>query len=293
VIAAARFCRAGRRAKLSKSMPTFVIHAIGQPSKKITIDKGPIRVGRDPGNQLVLGDKTVSREHARFETDLARRWYVACVSETNPVVVDGKMVTKRKYVAEGAEILVGKEHLVIFCANDATAARHLGETVVKTSCKKCDWAGTLRTAARDPVCPDCGSRDLLAENAYAKEREIENAKEGATSLMSPGQLGQILGRLKAAKRSHLERADGHAPARKDLSETEALQLGARDETGLKLFGLMLGRGVKIAWDGTQFVAESAMWFPGMKVNGTRAKAAPLKHGDIIRVGANRFRFSID
>jgi len=274
-------------------MPTFVIHAIGQPSTKITIDKGPIRVGRDAENHLVLGDMTVSREHAKFETDLSRRWYVACISETNPIVVDGKMVTKRRYVTEGTEILVGGEHLVIFCANDATATKHLGELVVKTECKKCKWTGTLRTAARDPVCPGCGSPDLLAENAYAREREIENAKEGATSLMTPAQLGKILGRLKAAKHSRLERTDGREPARKDLSESAALELGNRAGATFKLFGFVLGRGVKIAWDGSQFVAESAMWFPAMQINGTRARTAPLKHGDVIRVGTNRFRFAID
>lgn len=274
-------------------MPTFVIHAIGQPSKKITLDRGPIRVGRDPTNHLVLGDKTVSREHARFETDLARRWYVTCVSETNPVVVDGKMVTKRKYVQEGAEILVGKEHLVVFCTSDASASKQLGETFVKSRCKKCSWTGILRVGAVSPACPDCRSTSLVAEDTYAREQEVDKAKEGVTSLMSPAQLGTILSRLKTAKRSRLERTDGREPPRKDLSESEALKLGTRPDAALKLHGFMLGGGVDIAWDGAQFVARSAMWFPSMQVNGARAKAAPLHHGDIIRVGSNCFRFATD
>ena len=34
--------------------------------------------------------------------------------------------------------------------------------------------------------------------------------------------------------------------------------------------------LRIRWDGSQFVAESAVWFPGMQVNGTRARTAPLR-----------------
>lgn len=274
-------------------MPTFVIHAMGQPSKRVSFDKGPIRVGRDPANHLVLGDKTVSREHAVFQQDFSRRWYVSCVSETNPVAVDGQMVTRRKYVQEGSEVLVGKEHLVVFCGSEATAARHLDETVAKNVCQKCGWSGLRRSTERG-ACPDCGSRELISESAYTKEQEVEKAKEGVTSLMSPAQLGNILGRLKAAKQSRLERADGREPGRKDLSESEPLALGAKAEGALKLFGFFLiGGGVTVAWDGTQFVARSAMVFPAMQINGYRRKEAALKHGDVIQVGANRFRFVIE
>lgn len=275
-------------------MPIFVIHAVGQPSKKVTFEKGPIKVGREPQNHVVLGDKTVSREHAVFERDLSRRWYVACVSETNPVVVDGQMVTRRKYVQDGSEVLVGKEHLVVFCGSEATAAKHLGDTVVKSECQKCHWTGMLGNTGRGAACPDCGSRDLTAGNTYAREHEVDRAKEGATSLMSPGQLGNILGRLKAAKSSRLERADGRAPARQDLSESGTFALGPKAEGTLKLHGFFLiGGGVTVAWDGTQFVAKSAMVFPAMKINGYKRKEAALKSGDVLRVGSNSFRFLVD
>jgi pSer/pThr/pTyr-binding forkhead associated (FHA) protein len=267
-------------------MPTFVIHTIGQPSKQITLDKPSIRVGRDPKNHLVLGDKTVSREHAIFETDLVHRWYVACVSETNPVVVDGKMVTKRKYVQEGAEILVGKEHLLVFCTSAESAARRLGDSFAKSTCKKCGWSGVL-SAATKPPCPECGAGDLLIDTSYTKEQAVE----GSTSLMSPAQLGVILGRLKAAKGSRIERVDGRDPPRRDLSEAEATVLARGEGAGLRLFGFFVfGQGVTVAWNGTQFVARSAMLYPPMKINGARVKEAALSHGDLIEVGSNHFRF---
>lgn len=277
-------------------MPTFVIHAIGQPSKKISFEKGPIKVGRDPACHIVLGDAAVSREHAVFEQDLQRRWYVACISETNPVAVDGQMVTRRKYVQEDSEILIGKDHLLIFCAGEAAASRHFGAAVVKNECQKCGWAGVLRAAGRGAACPDCGARELRPDNSYAKEREVERAKEGATSLMSPAQLGNILGRLKAARQSRIERADGREPTRQDLDITvsETFTIAPKAAGALKLHGFFLiGRGVTITWDGGQFVARSAMFFPPMRVNGYRQKEAPLRSGDVIRVGSNRFRFVIE
>jgi hypothetical protein len=274
-------------------MPTFVIHAVGQPSQKTTIEKAPVKVGRGTENHLVLGDMTVSREHAVFAMDLARRWFVSCVSETNPIVVDGKMVSKRKYVAEGSEILIGKEHLLVFCASDATATRHLGATVGKSTCKKCSWSGMVRAGSGTAACPECGAPDLVAQNAYEKDQAAALAKEGATSLMSPGQLGSFVTRMRAAKRSRLERTDGRDPARTDLSETDPCALKPGKDAPLRLFGLMLGGGITIAWDGVQFVATSAMWYPGMKVNGERTSSAPLKHGDTIWIGSNSFRFVTD
>ena len=112
---------------LPDSIPTFLLHALGKPSRKIAIASGPVHVGRDPGSQLVLGDDTVSRDHAVFAADRQGNWTVACVSETNPIVVDGKLVSKSKPMHEGSEILVGRCHLIIFSLSARKAAGYLGE----------------------------------------------------------------------------------------------------------------------------------------------------------------------
>lgn len=56
-------------------MPTFVIHSLGQHSRKLAIDSPPVRVGRDPECDIVIADQTASREHAVFMTDAAGRWF--------------------------------------------------------------------------------------------------------------------------------------------------------------------------------------------------------------------------
>ena len=273
-------------------MPTFVIHALGKPSRKTTLGRGPIRVGRDPASQLVLGDDTVSRDHAVFEADRAGNWTVACVSETNPIVVDGKLVNKSKPVHEGSEILVGRGHLVIFSLSERKAASYLGEgsSYHKSECPRCQWSGMTRELGRDASCPDCGGRELRSENAYARDREVGRATEGVTSLLNPAQLAGVLQRIKTAKQSRLERDDDHGSARKDLGERQPIEIARSEGAGLRLFGFTFGGKVRVAWDGARFIATSTVLFPWMKINGVRTKSAPLAHDDVIEVGSNRFRF---
>jgi FHA domain len=273
-------------------MPTFVIHALGQSSRKVTLHTPPIRVGRAPESHLVLAGETVSRNHAVFEPDVAGRWWVACVSDTNPIVVDGKAV-RRKYVQEGSEVLIGQEHLVVFWTSERKAADYLGErdADIRTECRRCRWKGMIRAGSlAAAVCPDCGSLDIHGENAYAREHEIAQVPEGATALFSTAHVQSYLARLKAAKGSRIERLDGHSPARKDLNDVEPLQLSRSKAAGLRLFGMTFGGLVLVEWDGKRFVATSTIVFPGMKVNGVVRAQAPLRHEDIIEIGSNRFRF---
>jgi len=276
-------------------MPTFVIHALGKPSRKTTIARSPLRVGRDPASQLVLGDDTVSRDHAVFEVDRAGNWSVACVSETNPIVVDGKLVNKSRPVHEGSEILVGRGHLVIFSLSERKAAGYLGEgaSYLKSECPRCQWSGMTRDLGRDASCPDCGSRELRSESAYARDQEVGRAKEGATSLLNPAQLGNVLQRIKTAKQSRLERDDDHGPARKDLGERQPVDIARGKDAALRLFGFTFGGKIRVAWDGARFVATCTVFFPEMRINGVRAKSSPLAHDDVIEIGSNRFRFVTD
>jgi hypothetical protein len=275
-------------------MPTFVIHALGKPSRKIAFASGPIHVGRDPGSQLVLGDDTVSRDHAVFAADRRGNWTVACVSETNPIVVDGKLLSKSKPMHEGSEILVGRCHLIIFSLSERKAAGYLGEgaTYHKSECPRCQWSGLTRDLGRDAACPDCGARGLRSGSAYARDQEVSGAKEGATSLINPAQLGTMLQHIKAAKQSRLERIDEHEPepARKDLGEQQPIEIARGEAAALRLFGLTFGGSVRVAWSGGRFVATSTVFFPGMKINGVRTKSAPLAPDDVIEIGSNRFRF---
>ena len=97
-------------------MPIFIIHALGQPPQKVRVDTPPVRVGREAGNDIVVHDKTVSRDHAMFLVDSAGRWVVSCVSDTNGVVVDGKLkaIVSIGDIVKGRidELQTERDHLV-------------------------------------------------------------------------------------------------------------------------------------------------------------------------------------
>src|SRR5262245_25456547 len=110
-------------------MPSFVIFSMGQSARRAMFKGASVRIGRDASNEIVLQTDTVSREHACFERNAEGRWTIRCVSQKNPIVVDGKIVTEAK-VVEGTEVLVGSEHLVIFSENEVQAKLYMGSALL-------------------------------------------------------------------------------------------------------------------------------------------------------------------
>ncbi|HOU53281.1 MAG TPA: FHA domain-containing protein [Myxococcota bacterium] len=274
-------------------MPTLVLHVLNKPAQKTTCEGPEIRIGRAAeANHVVLPSETVSREHVVLRQGRDGRWVVHCVSETNPIVVDGVLTTSSVVIGEGSEILVGTEHLLIFSENEATAKSYLGATshFVNSECSRCHWSGMVSTLRRQPVCPKCGGTDLRAEDVYRRDQAAAQAPLGSTSAVDMQVVKSQLARLKSARRSRIERIDGREPARRDLSERESLVIGKGPGAHLALVGFAWGAGLRIWWDGGRWVATSSLRFPSMKVNGSPCKMSALHDGDIVEVGSNRFRF---
>jgi DNA-binding NtrC family response regulator len=78
----------------------------GEPrDKEIVSERERLRVGKDPGNDLVLGDRTVSRHH--FEVQWTDKGYlVVDLDSTNGTYLDGKRV-ERAFLHDGTRIQVG------------------------------------------------------------------------------------------------------------------------------------------------------------------------------------------
>ena len=279
-------------------MPTFVIHSMGQAAQKSTWDVREIRVGRDPAhNHLVLPGSTVSREHAVFRMVPDRRWSVKCVSETNPIVVDGALTGSEVFVAEGSEILIGTEYLLVFSKTEFAAQAYMGHKshFAKSECSRCHWSGMVSSLRRQPVCPKCGGVDLRAESEYQRDLASRKATNEQTAAVDPLMVKAELAKLRAAKRSHIERLDDHEPgaSRKPLDEGSAFLIGKDPAAGFKLTGFVIGQGVRLAWEGSRWVAQASLTMPGMKVNGNKTDRIALNNGDVIEVGSNRFRFVVE
>ena len=63
------------------------------------------RIGKNPDNDLVLTDATVSRHHCEIKRD-ARGWLVRDLGSTNGTVLDGAEV-KEAYLKNGAIVSIG------------------------------------------------------------------------------------------------------------------------------------------------------------------------------------------
>ncbi len=272
-------------------MPTFIIHALNKPATKLTFDAPRVQVGRDPDCDIVLPDEAVSRSHAVFARSVDGRWSLQCVSATNPVVVDGHVVTTLAPVSEGTEVLVGGDHLIIFSENAFKADEYIQikSHYERKRCPQCRWEG-MTSSLRVLPCPRCGHAALDAIQSY--KGSPSTAPQVETAAMKPEDARALFSKIRAARMSYIERADGKVEGvtRAELSESRGVTLGPGDDPALKVFGLHVGT-ITIAWSGEHFEARSGMLFPAMRVNGEKTKTAPLRNGDVIEVGSNQFRFA--
>ena len=275
-------------------MPTFVIHAMGRPAQKATINKPEIVAGRDIKCDLILPAAAVSHQHAVFSADDSGRWGVRCLSETNPIVVNGAVIKESAQVTEGTEILIGTEFLLVFVENEFKADNYMGGKSIfgKYQCMKCDWSGMLSSLNREKRCMSCGGMDLKSLERYSAEIAMQDFQEGSTCAIDPDTVKASLNKLKNARRSRFERIDGRTEGtvRKNLSESEAVVVGRKPGATFMLFGFSWGDGARVVWEGKQYVIKNELLFPAMKVNGTKTRTAPLRDGDVIELGRNRFRF---
>ncbi len=280
-------------------MPTFVVQTLGKPPSKVVVEKDQIRIGREEGNDIVLPEDSVSREHAVVSRDSSGRWSVGCVSTTNPIVVNGKLTRERLDLAEGGEVLVGSAFLLVFSEDPARADQYVNVKTVfqQGRCKGCGWEGMVSPARKAPVCPRCNGNEFIEVGGYSGEvRRAAPSSEPPSARLQTTAMDQVAARkafrsLKAAKGSRIERVDAHAGAspRKELTEDAAIVLRRSPDPLLNLHGFVIGQAT-VRWDGERYVVESAMLFPSLKVNDEKVRSAPLRSGDVISIGGNSFRF---
>lgn len=279
-------------------MPAIVIHGQDRKAWVVPIETTRVRLGRDPGScEVVLPGATVSREHARIERDRDGRWRVHCVSSTNPLVVNGVLVDGSAALAEGSEVLVGMEYLVVFADSVVSARAYVGDQgrFLRSVCQDCHWSGMAGGVRRAPTCPRCGGARLHEDAEAGRRTEILEDGNKATEGVDPWEVRAQLERMKVARRSRLEVLDasGRVVGGKALREDQVVRIARGRDADLPLRGLAFGHGIEVSWDGNRYVARSLLWFPAMTVDGKRCAGSPLASGCILAIGGNRFRYVVE
>lgn len=260
--------------------------------RRVSIDTPPVRVGRDPENDIVVANDTVSREHAAFMQDERRQWHVSCVSGSNPIVVDGILVSTSTPISDMAEIVVGNDCMIVFVLNPANAS-HLMEhrQLQQVVCQRCWWTGMVSAYSKEAACPRCGSVALGPAEEMQTEVDANLVNTAGTRVLSQGEIRASYRVMREAARTVLERTDKHG-GRKVLAEADVVRITAKHDT-LPLKGFLLGDGFTLSWDGRNWVVESHMFWPRLCVNGDAVRSAKLRAGDVLEVGGNRFKLSTE
>lgn len=125
-------------------MAWLVVTEEGQPPRVIEIAAVPFRIGRRPGNDLVLADVGASREHSRLEQE-GGTWQVLDLGTPNGTYVNGQRLEPHapRPLEAGDEIRISRTVLHFFL-------RRPEETVLTPADEPADATRVL-TAGREPV----------------------------------------------------------------------------------------------------------------------------------------------
>jgi diguanylate cyclase (GGDEF)-like protein len=95
----------------------------GGAGRCIKLDRLPLRLGRDPNNELVLADDGVSRRHARIEKR-SERMVLMDVGSTNGTLLNDAELSGIAELRTGDRIQVGSTIFKYLSASDLEAALH-------------------------------------------------------------------------------------------------------------------------------------------------------------------------
>jgi len=101
----------------------IVYHRGGGAGRCIKLDRLPLRVGRDPDNELVLADDGVSRRHARIEKR-SDRLVLMDVGSTNGTLLNDAELSGIAELCTGDRIQIGSTIFKYLSASDLEAALH-------------------------------------------------------------------------------------------------------------------------------------------------------------------------
>lgn len=105
-----RPARDGARAATTRREPRLVVVSPADTGLRAGVEivlTGPMTVGRDIANGIVLADASVSGRHASIERD-ARGWWVRDLGSTNGTFVDGRPANSRgAWLRDGQTVTFG------------------------------------------------------------------------------------------------------------------------------------------------------------------------------------------
>ncbi len=98
--------------RLAEIIPAISINYLDSGEQTTTFSQHEITVGRDPGNDLVITDDTVSSHHARL-SHRHRQWWLEDLQSTNGTFLNNERIYNPTVVVSGDEVILGNVSLLI------------------------------------------------------------------------------------------------------------------------------------------------------------------------------------
>ncbi len=260
-----------------KGVPSLNLVDDGVLIKRLELDGRDRLLGRSSGCDLVLGDKLVSRQHARIYLS-GGRWHVEDLDSTNGLLVNGAR-TKSRPLKHGDELGLGSTTLIyddgrgLNLSDEATCAERLGQETVGLRLQFMELGRKLggRGEARDLL-----RLRLTAERSRRKLKDMAR-RDRLTGLHNRRHFEQemdLLWRQSVRNRSPLSLVFIDLDHFKRINDGRGHQAGDRAlRAAARLIRSVCRRDDLVArYGGEEFVAA----FPGMEAGDAASAAESIR-----------------
>lgn len=97
---------------VSQAVPVHLSFETEAGAQELRISTPEITLGRDPGNDCLLNDKTVSSRHARLSFH-HQQWWLEDLGSTNGTFLNQEPISSPRVVTSGDQIACGKINVTI------------------------------------------------------------------------------------------------------------------------------------------------------------------------------------
>jgi len=255
-------------------MPVLQITKDGLLLQELEISAEKIALGRDPGNEIRLGDLTVSRNHAQLRRDPASgRYFIENLQSRNGIRLNNLEISQPMALTDGDELRIGAYQLLFRDASEVARLRqkHLDSTSGEKLLEVFGKSPVQSTSPNEIAQPSTSAaQPTVVQSLEEKNKFDAAASRGEQEL----EIGILINEANNAIFS-LDR--------------EQVVLGNDGQVDIRVPGEERTRAT-VARRGEYFYICSETPQPCVSVNGRPVMNARLLYNDRIEIGGRRFIF---
>jgi pSer/pThr/pTyr-binding forkhead associated (FHA) protein len=248
-------------------MPILQITKNGVLLQELEIQAERLSIGRDPENEIRLGDLTVSRRHGQLQRHASGRYFVENLQSRNGIRLNGNEISQPAALTDGDQLRIGAYQILFLDPAEVTRLRqkHLSTTSDHV---------LLKVFGAMPAPP---SSEAPSAEPPTKIQPLEEKSAISPSASRHGQALDIGILINEASNAIF------------ALEREHVVLGNEGQVDIRVPGPERARAT-IARRGNYFYVCSETPMPCVAVNGRPVMNARLLYNDRIEIGGRRFIF---